>query len=141
MYSKSLMPQSCSLGGAKTAAGQPALGKQVTGAGAEGQVPCPAQPIAPPSPSPDQHEAALSVSSQLCKKRPSGFRRALRARHRLFQCPCMEDGQRMLIFQPRLPVPGPSQEQHGCRHATTVLKLKGFMASRIMITLGKEMPL
>lgn len=56
MYSNSLMSQSCSLGGAKAAAGQPALGKQVTAAGAERQVP------ALHSPSPGQQEAVLSVS-------------------------------------------------------------------------------
>lgn len=53
----------------------------------------------------------------------------------------MEDGQRVLLFQPHLPVPGPLQEQHGYRHAVNVLKFKGFMVSRIMSALGKEMSL
>lgn len=77
MYSKSLMPQSCSLGGAKAAAGQPALGKQVTGAGAEGQVPCPAQPVAPPAPllasmKPRSQQSALQEMSLRLQEGPPG---------------------------------------------------------------------
>lgn len=133
MYSKLLMPQSCSLGGAKAVAGQSALGKQVTAAGAEGQVPA---PVAPQTLWP---EGSHALSKQWTLQGASLLLQAGAARGPALAVPVPLHGA--WLEAAGFPTMLACAWLHGCRHATRVLKLKGFVVSRIMITLGKEMSL
>ncbi|XP_053791955.1 uncharacterized protein LOC128784404 [Vidua chalybeata] len=84
------------------AAPSPALAEQVKAAGAQSQGPAPHSPCCPPGPSAPQPGAqALREQPAPPKKRPSRFRRALRALRALFCWPCLRP-------QPDNPCPLPA---------------------------------